>query len=116
MIVPKLPGSRTESSARQRPSPGATIDSCGFSTIASTAEGVERWLIRAIAESPISSDLKTSTTRKPECRASFTIFSPSTTKSPDSSRNFFSRRERICFIGEEVIILYKDKKKRDQKP
>ena len=55
----------------------------------------------------MSSARSTLTTSNEEASASATDFSPSTVKSPSSSRNFFSRSERMDFISALVSISTK---------
>ena len=64
--------------------------SCNAGTeFVTTGVGSGHLDIRAIADSPISSRRQTFSTVKREACASATSFSPSTTKSPSCSRNFF---------------------------
>ena len=107
-MVPRFPGSRMPSSARKRPDEGSLADerSSGLRTSASTGEGEESALIRAMAASPISSFRYTFSTLKPDLNASWTNFSPSTTKSPRSSRNFFWDKDLMNFISAAVILIY----------
>ena len=104
--MPKLPGSRTLSSASARP-PGSSagLSSFGILTTASTGDGVAHSEMRSIAEAPMSSARSTLITLNEEAIASATIFSPSTTNSPSASRNFFSRSERMDFISALVSIM-----------
>ncbi len=99
MMVPKFPGSRMESRARQSPSGFSIASRGGFFTTANMGEGVLRLLIRAITASPSSSRRTIFTISKPDESASCTIFSPSTTKSPKMSLNFFFLRLFIFFIS-----------------
>ena len=108
IMVPRLPGSRIVSRARNSPReprasetafPSESLTLAGFLTTASAGDGDESDVILAMTSVPISSSRHTFSTSNPDLSASATIFSPSTTNTPLSSLNFFCDRERRYFIS-----------------